>query len=191
MRKLLFTQKEVLKRLTDNNLVTFKKASFSEAVKIGVIPYTREDGVKQKMYDYDEVAKAILQAGIGNPPTHSEELDNLPPPEQGQSKEEYGELIVKALNKKPTLTDANIYNTLYKGKLEKLKYEREVGLLISKVDVEDKAFTVSRAIRDKILTIPERMSNELASMNNPHEVKELLYKEFNILLDGFSKDSFL
>ena len=191
MAKMLRTKKEVYEKLYKAGLITFSKPSFSEAVKIGKIPFVTEEGVKHKLYEYDAVAKAIKDAGIGKPRTMTQKLDNLPPPTKGQDKEEYGSLMVDELGEKPTLTDANIYKTLYTGKLEKLKYEKEVGTLIEKEQVEDKAFTVARTIRDKILSIPERMSNELASIDDAHTIKELLYKEFEILLDGFSKDSFI
>ena len=187
---MLFTQKEVYKKLVKDGLVTFSKTAFSQAVSRGTIPHHFEDGVKHKLYDFKEVRKAIKDAGIGSPKSVQHQLDTLPEPKEGQSKEEYGAEISE-LGKKPTLTDANIYKTLYAGKLEKLKYEKEMGLLISRAEVEDKAFSASRAIRDKILSTPERMSNELASMNDPHQVKELLFKEFGLMLDGFSKDSFL
>lgn len=190
MTELLHTQKEVLKLLKKNNLVTFNKASFSEAVKIGKIPYRSELGVKHKLYHYQDVADAIKNAGIGNPPTRQDILDKIPPPTKGEDKNDYGKKVVMELGDKPTLTDANIYKTLYAGKLEKLKYEREVGELIPRDEVENKAFQVSRAIRDKILTIPERLSNELASIDNAHQIKELLFKEFGILLEGFSEESF-
>lgn len=191
MAKMHFTKQEVYDKLIENKLITFSKQSFGGAVKRGVIPFVKEKGVKHKLYIYEDVAKAILDAGIGNPPTKTQKLDDLPPPEKGQDKEEYGKFVVNELGEKPTLTDANIYKTLYTGKLEKLKYEKEVGTLIARDEVEDKAFTVARTIRDKILSIPERMSNELASIDNAHTIKELLYKEFEILLDGFSRESFV
>ncbi len=212
MGKMLFTQKEVLNLLHKHGVAKFKASSFSEAVGRGQIPYHNEDGVRNKLYDYDEVANAIKRAGIGGVVIRGlrdvepddpkliknkkkkrlkDKLDDLPPPEKGQSKDEYGELVITELGSKPTITDANIYKTLYSGKLEKLKYEKEEGLLISREEVENKAFNVSRAIRDKILSIPERMSNELASITDAHTIKELLYKEFGMMLDGFSKDSFL
>lgn len=214
MAKMLYTQKEVLNLLHKRGVAKFNKSSFSEAVSRGQIPFHNEDGVRNKLYDYDEVANAIKMAGIGGivikglrdvgpddpklekkarkkKKSITEKLDKVQPPKEGQTKDEYGELVVEELGEKPTITDANIYKTLYSGKLEKLKYEKEKGLLISREEVEDKAFAVSRAIRDKILSIPERMSNELASISDPHVIKELLYKEFGMMLDGFSKDSFL
>ena len=140
------------------------------------------------MYDYDAVVKAIVKAGIGKPL-------KTPKAKKGEAdfetEEDYIKHLTKRLRKSPTITDANIIKTIFAGKRERLKYEEEVGMLISRAEVEDKAFNVSRSIRDKILTIPERLANELATMSDPHSVKELLYKEFGVLLDGFSKDSFI
>ena len=190
MKKLLHTQAEVLKRLKKKGIVTFSKVAFSQAVTRGVIPHIIESGVKHKLYDYESVVKAIKKSGIGSPISTKEHIDKLPDPKEGQTQDEYVDEVSK-LGTKPTLVDANIYKTLYSGKLEKLKYEREIGLVVSRAEVEDKAFSVTRAIRDKILTIPERLSNELASINDPHQVKELLFKEFGLMLEGFSEDSFL
>ncbi len=187
MDGLLFTQKEVLKKLKKDGVVTFTKTPFLEAVKRGTIPHRIENGVKSKMYDYNDVVKAIVKAGIGNPPKPKGEPDI----DDFKSEEDYIKHLTDRMKKKPTLTDANIIKTIFAGKREQLKYEEEMDLLVSRADVESKAFNVSRSIRDKIFTIPERLSSELASMDDPHAVKELLYKEFGVLLDGFSKDSFI
>lgn len=197
MSEFLHTQKEVLRLLHKNGIATFKAGSFSEAVKIGKIPYRKEKGIKRKMYNYDEVKKAILKAGIGGKPntfnnlSTTDKLDLVNPPEQGQTPKEYGEKVVKELGNNPTIVDANIYKAIYSGKLEKLKYERESEQVINREEVEDKAFIVARTIRDKIMSVPERLSDELASINDSHIIKELLYKEFGNLLEGFSKDDFL
>ena len=207
MADLLHTQKEVLKLLKKKGVATFNKSSFSEAVKRGQIPYRTEKGVHNKLYFYPEVADAIKKAGIGgvvikglrdvdveditDPPSIQDKINDIPDPRKDQTDEEYQEIVVKSIGEDATITDANIFHKIYQGKLEKIKYEKELGLLISREEVEDKAFSVSRAIRDKILSIPERMSSELASIDDPHVVKELLYKEFGMMLDGFSKDSFL
>lgn len=187
----LYTAKEVLKELTENKIVTFKKVAFSEAVTAGIIPHKKIDGVKKKMYDYDDVKVAIINAGIGNPPPPEETLEDLPEQKDGQSDEEYLIEIEKRFKKAPTLTDANIIKTIVGARHAQLKLDEDLGLLVKRSIVENKAFTVSRSIRDKILTIPERLANELATISDPHKVKELLYKEFGILLTGFSEESFL
>ncbi len=200
MAELLHTQKEVLKLLKQKGVATFNKSSFSEAVKRGQIPYRTEKGVHNKLYCYADVAKAIKKAGIGglkgvskpkvdditDPPSIQDKINDIPDPRQGQSQEEYKEIVATQLGADATITDANIFKVIYQGKLEKIKYEKELGQLISREEVENKAFNVSRAIRDKILSIPERMSSELASIDNPHVVKELLYKEFGLALTELS-----
>jgi len=199
--RFLYKQKEVLKLLHKNGLATFTKASFSEAVKRGQIPYHHEDGIKVKLYDYDEVVEAIQKAGIGGVSKTKQtkvekrnklvdKLDEMPEPKEGQSQQEYGEMIVNELGEKPTVTDANIYKTIYQGKIEKLKYEKLKGESISRDEVENTAYTVARTIRNKLNTIPERLANELASIDDAHVIKEMLYKEIEIVLDGFSEDSF-
>jgi len=191
----LLIQKELLVKLKKNNIANFKPPSFVQAVNRGQISYTMNEKKTKKLYDYETVKKEIIAAGIGgiikNKPTSSKDLDKLPNPEKGQSPKEYGEAVVAELGSKPTITDVNIYRILYQGKLEKLKYEKEKGIVINRDEVEDKAFSVTRALRDKLLSIPERLSNELGAISDPHEIKELLYKEFNKMLEGFSKDSFL
>ena len=192
----LLIQKDLLKKLKEDNIADFKAPSFVQAVNRGQISYVMNEKKTKKLYDYETVKREIIAAGIGgiikkNKATSSKDLDKLPNPEEGQTPKEYGEAMVAELGSKPTITDVNIYRILYQGKLEKLKYEKEKGLVINRDEVENKAFSVARALRDKLLSIPERLSNELASISDPHEIKELLYKEFNKMLEGFSKDSFL
>ena len=187
---MLYNQKDLLDRLREEGIFTAQKTTFIEAVNRGQIPYEIPEGKKTKHYKYKKVVNALRKAGIGKPLTPEEKLDKLPDPKAGQSQAEYQEEVAE-LGAGATITDANIYKTIYQGKLEKLKYEKEQGLLISRDEVENLAFAVSRSIRDKILSIPERMSNELASIDDAHTIKELLYKEFGTLLDGFSHESFL
>jgi len=198
MDNLLHTQKEVLKLLYRNGIATFKAGSFSEAVKRGQIPYRTEKGSKKKWYHYKDVEKAIIKAGIGGvkPETYkkmptTKKLDTLKPPSKNETPTEYGSVVVKELGSEPSLTDVNIFKAIYTGKLEQLKYEKESGQLIRKEEVEDTAFIVARTIRDKLMAIPERLSDELASISDSYVIKEMLYKELNKLLEGFSENSFL
>ena len=188
---MLLTQKEVLAKLIKNKIVTFTKQSFSEAVKIGVIPYETEGSKNRKMYNYEDVKRAIQKAGIGNPPESvPQKLNKAKPPKQGQNPVEYGSEVAQTLGANPTLPEANTFKAIYQGKLEQIKYEKELGKLVDRDLVETTAFTVARTIRDKAMAIPERLSDELASIDNPHVIKEMLYKEIMTMLDGFSEESF-
>ena len=188
---MLLTQKEVLAQLIKNKIVTFTKQSFSEAVSIGVIPYVTQGAKNRKMYNYDDVKRAIQKAGIGNPPpTIPQQIDKATPPKKGQDPIEYGTQVADELGSNPTLPEANTFKAIYQGKLEKIKYEKELGKLVDRDLVETTAFTVARTIRDKAMAIPERLSDELASINEPHVIKEMLYKEIMTMLDGFDAESF-
>lgn len=193
MEELLYKQADILALLKERGLASFNKASFSEAVTRGKIPFIQEEGSTRKMYSFDAVAKAIKKAGIGHSKKAAAQLssavDLLPEPRDDQSPEDY-EQEVRELGLNPTLTDVNIYKTLYTGKLEKLKYEREMGEVMSRRLIEDTSFKVARTIRDRFLTIPERLSNELASMSDAHLIKETLFKEIGNILEDLSNESF-
>ena len=168
-----------------------------KALKVGGIGGVYE-GKRQSKATDKEIPKTYKKGNSGERPkakakkkkgttesrkTAKDILENLPSPKENETVEEYKMTLGEA----PTITDVGIYKTLYQGKLEKMKYEKEKGLLISREEVEDKAFSVARAIRDKILSIPERMSNELASIEDPYTIKEMLYKEFMIALTELGK----
>ena len=184
MNKSFLKQKQVLTLLEEEGIVTTTKQAFSQQVQRGNIPFKNVEGYKHKFFDYKAVVLSVKNSGLFGyeRPT-------------GEDEESGYDISMEALQQRlkdnPTLTDANIIKAIVAGEKEQLKLDEQKGLLIYRSEVENIAFNASRVIRDKILTIPERLSNELATMNNPHAVKELLYKEFAILLDGFSKDSFL
>ena len=186
----LYRQRDILIKLKKNNIANFTNPSFVGAVNKGQIPIA-ETKSNVKFYYYKDVKKAILKAGIGGIHTNRgkvfKQLDTIPPPTSTTTADNYGEDVVAKLKSNPTITDVNIYKAIYSGKLEQLKYEKEQNLLIKKDVVEEKAYSVARIIRDKINTIPERLSNELATMTDPHAVKELLFSEFSKLLSDFSE----
>lgn len=186
----LLREAEVRKLLTLNGDMTISKESFSDLIKGGKIPIADKIGKKnRKMFVYEDVQEALILGGYGKPKS----LEPTTPPNDDDVELDDEELsdVYERFKLKPTLTDANIIKTIVSTKRDQIKLDEEQGLLISRAEVEDKAFIISRSIRDKILTIPERLSSELASMSDPYAVKEALYKEFGILLEGFSKDSFL
>jgi len=186
----MMIQKDILARLAKDGRATFTKTSFIQAVNRGTIPYHSLAGAKKKYYDYAEVSKALKVSGIGKPVSTHDKINKLPDPKAGQTQEEFMDEI-KELDSSATITEANIYKTIYQGKMVKNEYDLQQGNLILRAEVENKAFIASRAIRDKILTQPERLANELATMTNAHEIKEFLYKESLSMLNGFSQDSFV
>lgn len=172
------------RRLIEDGHVTFTREGFDQCVRSGTIPHIVDDSNPdirpKKKFNYEETVKAIKIAGVGKPPIKPvTEIESLPLPEEGESLEDY----TAKLGKAPTLTEVNIFHNLYKGKLQELKFLEESGRLIEREEVENTAYKVARVIRDKITSIPERLSAELASMTDPHEIKEFLYKEFALVLE--------
>lgn len=176
-------QSEAFKLLKDSGLITVSKETFRDMITRGVIPVASNIGGK-KRFLYDEVVEALRLSGLGKP-KQLPRVKKLP-----ETEDEIADLEQR-FKDNPTLTDANILKTIVTTDREKVKLAEEEGKVISREVVEDKAFTIARTIRDKILSIPERMANELASIDDPHVIKELLYKEFGMMLEGFSEDSFL
>ena len=47
---------------------------------------------------------------------------------------------------------------------------------------------MARVLRNQILAIPERLAGELASTTDVREVKEIMYKEINEVLEYLSSE---
>ncbi len=170
-------------KLVDNGDITISKPSLHELIKVGKVPAIEHtDGTKS--YDYKKVKKALKKGGLGKPVKKGKVV--IPDVKEGDSEQDFLDNLIKG---NPDLTDTNIYKNIYAGKVQKLKYDIESGLLVEKKLIEDRAFNIARNIRDKFLVIPERTSNLLATMTDPHEIKEFLYKEINIALAHLSDGS--
>lgn len=76
----------------------------------------------------------------------------------------------------------------YQGLTAKLDYEKESGLLVLKDDVERAAYEVSRIVRNKLLSIPARVSSIVASMNDKREVQSYIYDEIYNALSELERE---
>lgn len=194
MAEKLINQVEVLKRLREEGHATFTKTSFIEGVRRGTIPHIVLDGEKRKKYKYTDVVKAIKKAGIGKPSKNTkqriEELPPIPNTEDIQDAEAYSKKILD-LASETSITEVNIVKGIWEGKQKQLNYEKDAGLYILRSEVEDQAFTTSRIIRDKLVSLPDRVKHILATINDPHVVGEKLFAEINVILSDLSKESFI
>lgn len=75
----------------------------------------------------------------------------------------------------------------YKAKLAELKFLEQSGKLVEREAVERKFFELSRQVRDALLTIPARLSPELAAETDPHAMERKLTKELNASLRKLSE----
>ena len=179
------------KKLTKEGVITSSRPYLSQLVREGKIPFKGEGRIKE--FTYKEVVKALGEIVLRVEKPHNAKgfHKNLPPLKDGQSKDEYEREVKAKLGKDPTLTDSKVFLTIYQGKIAEQNFEREAGRLVYRDDVEQKAFKVVRVLRDQILAIPERLAGEVASTTDPREVKEIMYKEINQVLEYLSSEKVL
>lgn len=76
----------------------------------------------------------------------------------------------------------------FEAKLAKLEFEERSGKLIDRMLVESTWFEKGRLIRDGILNIPDRLSQLLASINEPRKIHQLLDSELRKALNSVADD---
>ena len=72
---------------------------------------------------------------------------------------------------------------LYDAKMAKLEYEKAIGTLVEKADVQKEAFKIGRIIRDTLMGLPDRLAGVLASETDQKKIHALLTKELCQVLE--------
>lgn len=65
---------------------------------------------------------------------------------------------------------AKAHKEFFAAKLAELDYQQKAGKLVSADRVKAESFKIARRIRDSILSVPEKISAEVAAMDNPREI---------------------
>jgi hypothetical protein len=86
-----------------------------------------------------------------------------------------------------SLISAKVDREGWQAKLAELDYKRRSGELLEAGDVEKAVFEVNRAVRDRLMGIPARVSAILAAVDTPAEIEQLLAKEIREALDELSR----
>ncbi|MBI4208551.1 MAG: hypothetical protein HY538_02445 [Deltaproteobacteria bacterium] len=94
------------------------------------------------------------------------------PPIEGESLQSYRQ--AKAMREK------------YEAKLAKLEYEIKCGKYVAVDQVRTEAFEVGRKVREALLNLPKRLSEELAAEGDSHKVFERLNTEIHKALEELS-----
>lgn len=74
----------------------------------------------------------------------------------------------------------------YNARLAKLEYETKAGMLVSRIETEQKAFRVGRQIREAIESIPSRIAALVAAETNEEAVRKILAMELRLALQGLA-----
>ena len=164
------TQAEVLRQLKKKEGIVFSKQYLGRIVKEGKIPYTETNGKKD--FEYETVVQALKDM-----------KQKLPDGGKYNPKNKDGSA--------KTINDTKIFLQEYQGKLAQQKFDVEAGKLVYRDEVEQKAFTVMRVLRDQLLAIPERITADIMASKDIREGKEVFFKELNEVLEYISDEKVL
>jgi phage terminase Nu1 subunit (DNA packaging protein) len=95
-------------------------------------------------------------------------------------------LMKKLADKNVSLHDAKTEKEHYAAKRARLKYEMEKGKLIDITKLSGVWEEVAILLQQSLLSIPDRVSNILASTNDPDKCAEVLTTELRVSLENIS-----
>ena len=87
---------------------------------------------------------------------------------------------------KPALK-VQIIKEYWVGKLNELKFLKEKEKLIQKDEVENEFYEVALMIKEKLLNIPMRVSNELVGKSDEFEIRQILEDEIKLALEDLAR----
>ena len=143
------------------------RQAVDHATQKGRIPFQKVNG--RKMIEPVE-AKGLWLAGRSKT-AYNKNPSGLAKPKTESPKVEEG---VGAQFKGVTIAESERRDKYYKAKLAEIKYEKEAGELVSAQEIEKIAFELARKLRDKIMSVPTRVSHELAAETDPHAMEKML-----------------
>ncbi len=150
------------KKLKKEGHVTFNRSYFSQLVREGKIPFKMKDN--KKVFRYMQVLKALSDAG-------KIKMDD-------DSKE-----------KTVTSTKLELYH--WRGILAKLEHDKKAGVLLYRDEVEQKAFTVIRVLRDQLLAMPERITADIMTVHSVEDAEAIMRKELEMILEEIRAENLM
>lgn len=82
----------------------------------------------------------------------------------------------------PTLHDSRVKLEYFKAAAAEVSYRKEIGELVEAARVRREAFESARALREAILSVPDRLASELAAETDPNRVHARITEELAIAL---------
>lgn len=88
----------------------------------------------------------------------------------------------------PSYGQSRAVREAYQARLARLDYEERTGQLVRIDQIRVRAFQKTRQVRDRLLTIPRRISAELAADADPRSIEERLDEELRTALEDLSHE---
>jgi hypothetical protein len=82
-----------------------------------------------------------------------------------------------------TLNSSRAKHETYKAELARLEFEKQSGILVEAEAVRKQAFITARRVRDGMLNIPDRISQELAGMADAFLIHQRIAEEIRLVLN--------
>ena len=76
-----------------------------------------------------------------------------------------------------TYQKSKAHKEMYEALIKKMEYEEKAGKLVDRATVERDVFASNRAVRDKLLLLPERLAPILIGETNMHRFIDVARKE--------------
>ena len=96
----------------------------------------------------------------------------------------------KTENMSELLARVRLKNEIERGKILEAKAKAEISKLASKEEAKKATFAKARIVivRDRILDIPDRIAEKLASIDEASQIREILQRELRHALQDLSRD---
>lgn len=76
-----------------------------------------------------------------------------------------------------TYQKSKAHKEMYEALIKKMEYEEKTGKLVDRATVERDVFTSNRAVRDRLLLLPDRLAPMIIGETNMHRLKDVIRKE--------------
>ena len=90
-------------------------------------------------------------------------------------------------SKNATYMQAKTAREVYDAKMSQLDYEREIGKLIKKQEVDSALFEISRAIRDGLTNCAKRIAAEVSGLATSEECEAVIDREHRAILENMTR----
>lgn len=89
--------------------------------------------------------------------------------------------------KNATYMQAKTAREVYDAKMAQLDYEREIGKLIKKQEVDSALFEISRSIRDGLTNCARRIAAEVSGLTTAEDCEVVIDREHRAILENMTR----
>jgi hypothetical protein len=88
----------------------------------------------------------------------------------------------------PSYAQSRAIKEAYAARLKKLEYEKEMGMLVDAEQIRHEWTRLGISIKEKMLAIPNRLSGQIAGIQDPAQIKRLMLEEIRNALTEVADD---